>query len=122
MNKTEIMDAIASMSVLELSELIKDMEGKFGVSAAAPVAAAAPAASGEAAVEEKTQFDVLLSSFGDNKVSVIKAVRQITGLGLREAKDLVEAAPKPIKEGIAKSDAEEAAKLLQEAGASCEVK
>lgn len=123
MNKTEIMDAIASMSVLELSELIKDMEEKFGVSAAMPVAAAAaPASGGEAAVEEKTQFDVVLSSFGANKVSVIKAVRQITGLGLKEAKDLVEAAPKPVKEGIAKSDAEEAAKLLQEAGASCEVK
>lgn len=123
MNKTEIMDAIASMSVLELSELIKDMEEKFGVSAAAPmaVAAAAPAAAAEAA-EEKTQFDVVLSSFGDNKVAVIKAARQITGLGLKEAKDLVEAAPKAIKEGIAKEEAEEAAKLLREAGASCEVK
>ena len=123
MNKTEIMDAIGAMSVLELSELIKEMEEKFGVSAAAPVAAAAPAADGAApAAEEKTQFDVVLNSFGDNKVAVIKAVRQITGLGLKEAKDMVESAPKPIKEGIAKGDAEEAAKLLQDAGATCEVK
>ena len=124
MNKTEIMDAIASMSVLELSELIKDLEEKFGVSAAAPVAVAAPATGGEAAAEseEKTQFDVVLTSFGDQKVGVIKAVRQITGLGLKEAKDLVEGAPKPIKEGVAKSEAEEVAKVLQEAGATCEVK
>lgn len=125
MTKTEILDAIAGMSVLELSELIKEMEDKFGVSAAAPVAAAAPAAAAggdAAAAEEKTQFDVILGSFGDNKVAVIKAVRQITGLGLKEAKDLVEGAPKPVKEGIAKSEAEEAAKLLQEAGATCEVK
>ncbi len=124
MTKTEIMDAIAAMSVLELSELIKDMEEKFGVSAAAPVAAAAPAAAGgdAPAAEEKTQFDVVLNSFGDNKVAVIKAVRQITGLGLKEAKDIVEGAPKPIKEGIAKADADEAIKLLQEAGATCEVK
>ena len=124
MNKTEIMDAIGAMSVLELSELIKDMEEKFGVSAAAPAAvAAAPAAGGAApAAEEKTQFNVVLTSFGDNKVAVIKAVRQITGLGLKEAKDLVEGAPKPVKEGIAKGDAEEAAKLLQDAGAACEVK
>lgn len=123
MNKTEIMDAIGAMSVLELSELIKEMEQKFGVSAAAPVAAAAPAAGGAApAAEEKTQFNLVLSSFGENKVAVIKAVRQITGLGLKEAKDLVEGAPRPVKEGIAKGDAEEAAKLLQDAGASCEVK
>ncbi len=123
MNKTEIMDAIASMSVLELSELVKEMEEKFGVSAAAPAAAAAPATGADAApAEEKTQFDVVLSSFGANKVAVIKAVRQITGLGLKEAKDLVEGAPKPVKEGIAKGEAEEAAKLLQDAGASCEVK
>lgn len=122
MNKTEIMDAIGSMSVLELSELIKEMEEKFGVSAAAPAAAAAPVAGDAPAAEEKTQFNVVLSSFGDNKVAVIKAVRQITGLGLKEAKDLVEGAPKPVKEGIAKGEAEEAAKLLQEAGATCEVK
>ncbi|MBE8157823.1 MAG: 50S ribosomal protein L7/L12 [Betaproteobacteria bacterium] len=122
MDKTKIMDAIASMSVLELSELIKDMEAKFGVSAAvaaAPVAAAADAAP---VAEEKTQFDVVLSGFGDNKVAVIKAVRQITGLGLKEAKDLVEGAPKPVKEGVATAEAEEAAKLLRDAGAACEVK
>ena len=122
MNKTEIMDAIASMSVLELSELIKDMEEKFGVSAAAPAAVAAAPAADAPAAEEKTQFDVVLSSFGDNKVAVIKTVRTLTGLGLKEAKELVESAPKPIKEGIAKGEAEEAAKQLQEAGATCEVK
>lgn len=126
MSKTEILEAISSMSVLELSELIKDMEEKFGVSAAAPVAvAAAPAAAaGDAAgaAEEKTQFDLMLTEVGGNKVSVIKAVRQITGLGLKEAKDLVDGAPKPVKEGIAKADAEEAASLLREAGATCEVK
>lgn len=123
MNKSEIMDSIAAMSVLELSELIKEMEEKFGVSAAPMAAVAMPAAGADAAAaEEKTMFDVMLNSFGDNKVAVIKAVRQITGLGLKEAKDLVESAPKPIKEGIAKGDAEEAAKLLQEAGATCEVK
>lgn len=124
MNKTEILDAISSMSVLELSELVKDMEAKFGVSAAAVAAPAAVAGGGgdAPAAEEKTQFDVVLSGFGDNKVAVIKAVRQITGLGLKEAKDLVESAPKPVKEGVAKADAEEAAKLLQEAGAACEVK
>ena len=124
MNKTEILDAIAGMSVLELSELIKDIEEKFGVSAApvAAAAAAAPAAADAAPAEEKTQFDVVLQEVGGNKVSVIKAVRQITGLGLKEAKDLVDGAPKPVKEGIAKADAEEAAKLLQEAGATCEVK
>lgn len=126
MNKAEIMDAISSMSVLELSELIKDMEDKFGVSAAAPVAVAAPAAGGAeggaAAAEEKTQFDLLLTEVGGNKVGVIKAVRQITGLGLKEAKDLVDSAPKPLKEGIAKADAEEGAAALREAGATCEVK
>jgi large subunit ribosomal protein L7/L12 len=124
MNKAEILDAIAGMTVLELSELIKDMEEKFGVSAAAPAmaVAAAPAGASEAAAEEKTQFDVMLSEIGANKVSVIKAVRQITGLGLKEAKDLVESAPAPVKEGVAKADAEEASKLLNEAGATCEVK
>lgn len=124
MNKTEILDAIAGMSVLELSELIKEMEDKFGVSAA-PVAVAAAATDGggeAAAAEEKTQFDLLLTEIGANKVSVIKVVRQITGLGLKEAKDLVDSAPSPIKEGIAKADAEEGAGLLREAGASCEVK
>ena len=126
MNRTEILDAIAGMSVLELSELIKEMEDKFGVSAAAPVVVAAAAAAadggGAEAAEEKTQFDVLLTEIGGNKVAVIKAVRQITGLGLKEAKDLVDSAPKPVKEGIAKTDAEAAAAALQEAGATCEVK
>lgn len=124
MNKEEILNAIAGMSVLELSELIKDMEEKFGVSAAAPAAvavAAAPAAEAEAAAE-KTQFDVVLTEVGGNKVSVIKAVRALTSLGLKEAKDLVESAPKPIKEGVAKEDAEAAATQLREAGATCEVK
>lgn len=125
MNKTEILDAIAGMTVLELSTLIKDVEEKFGVSAAAPVAAVVGVAGGGdagAAAEEKTQFDVVLSEVGGNKVSVIKAVRQITGLGLKEAKDLVDSAPKPIKEGISKADADEAATALREAGATCEVK
>ena len=124
MNKEQILDAIAGMSVLELSQLIKDMEEKFGVSAAAPVAAAAaaPGAAAAAPAEEQTQFDLVLTSFGDNKVAVIKAVRQITGLGLKEAKDLVEAAPKPLKEAVDKAEAEEGKKLLEEAGAGCEVK
>lgn len=125
MNKTEILDAIAGMTVLELSELVKELEDKFGVSAApaAAVAVAAPAADGGgAAAEEQTQFDVILSEVGGNKVAVIKTVRQITGLGLKEAKDLVDAAPKPVKEGIAKADADEAVSLLSEAGATCEVK
>ena len=124
MNKEQILDAIAGMSVLELSQLIKDMEEKFGVSAAAPVAAvaAAPGAAAAEPAEEQTQFDLVLTSFGDNKVAVIKAVRQITGLGLKEAKDLVEAAPKPLKEAVDKAEAEEGKKLLEEAGAGCEVK
>ena len=124
MNKEQILEAIAGMSVLELSELIKDMEEKFGVSAAAPVAAAAAPAAGAAAevAEEKTQFDLVLTAFGDNKVGVIKAVRQLTGLGLKEAKDLVEGAPKPVKEGVEKAEAEEGKKLLEEAGAGCEIK
>ncbi len=111
------------MSVLELSELIKDMEDKFGVSAAA-VAVAAPAAGGElaAGAEEKDEFDVVLSSFGDSKVTVIKAVRAITSLGLKEAKDLVEGAPTPVKEGVGKDEAEEIKKQLEEAGASVELK
>ena len=122
--KAEILDAIASMSVLELSELIKEMEEKFGVSAAAAaVAVAAPAAGGAApAAEEKTEFTVVLNEAGANKVSVIKAVREITGLGLKEAKDLVDGAPKPVKEGIAKADAEAAKKKLEEAGAKVELK
>jgi len=122
--KAEILDAISSMTVLELSELIKEMEEKFGVSAAAAaVAVAAPAAGGAAAAaEEQTEFTVHLTEIGANKVSVIKAVREITGLGLKEAKDLVDGAPKPLKEGIAKADAEAAKKKLEEAGAKAELK
>jgi len=124
LNKAEILDAIAGMTVLELSELIKEMEEKFGVSAAAAaVAVAAPAAGGAAAAaEEQTEFTVVLAEAGANKVSVIKAVRELTGLGLKEAKDLVDGAPKPIKEGVAKADAEAAKKKLEEAGAKVEVK
>ncbi len=122
-SKAEILDAIAGMTVLELSELIKEMEEKFGVSAAAAVAVAAPAAGGAAAaVEEKTEFDVILTGAGDNKVNTIKVVRTITGLGLKEAKDLVDGAPKPVKEGVSKADADAVAKQLIEAGATCEVK
>jgi len=122
--QTEILDKISSMSVLELSELIKAMEEKFGVSAAAAVAVAAPAGGGAAAApaEEQTEFTVVLSSFGENKVNVIKAVRELTGLGLKEAKDLVDGAPKPVKEGISKADAEAAKKKLEDAGAKVEVK
>jgi large subunit ribosomal protein L7/L12 len=122
---TEILDKIGSMTVLELSELIKAMEEKFGVSAAAAVAVAAPAAGGGAAAapaEEKTEFTVMLSAFGENKVNVIKAVRELTGLGLKEAKDLVDGAPKPVKEGVNKADAEAAKKKLEEAGAKVEIK
>ena len=122
-SKTEILDAVSAMSVLDLSELIKDMEVKFGVSAAAAVAAAAPAAAaGGAAAAEKTEFTVMLNASGDNKVNVIKAVREITGLGLKEAKDLVDGAPKPIKEGVAKAAADEALAKLKEAGATAELK
>jgi large subunit ribosomal protein L7/L12 len=122
--KAEILDAIANMTVLELSQLIKEMEDKFGVSAAAAaVAVAAPAAGGGAAVaEEKTEFTVMLKSSGANKVNVIKVVRQVTGLGLKEAKDLVDGAPKPVKEGINKADAEALLKQLTEAGATGEIK
>lgn len=123
LNKAEILDAVAGMTVLELSELIKDMEEKFGVSAAAAVAVAAPAAGGgAAAAEEQTEFNVMLVEAGANKVSVIKAVRELTGLGLKEAKDLVDGAPKAVKEGIAKADAEAAKKKLEEAGAKVEIK
>ncbi|WP_088146532.1 50S ribosomal protein L7/L12 [Achromobacter denitrificans] len=124
LNKAEILDAIAGMTVLELSELIKEMEEKFGVSAAAAaVAVAAPAAGGAAAAaEEQTEFTVVLAEAGANKVSVIKAVRELTGLGLKEAKDLVDGAPKPVKEGVAKADAEAAKKKLEEAGAKVDVK
>ena len=123
-SKEDILETISNMSVMDVVELIEAMEEKFGVSAAAPVAAvAAPAAGGDAAAaEEKTEFDVVLTSFGGNKVPVIKAVREITGLGLKEAKDLVEGAPSPIKEGVEKAEAEEVQKKLEEAGASVEVK
>jgi large subunit ribosomal protein L7/L12 len=120
--QTEILDKVSSMTVLELSELIKAMEEKFGVSAAAVAAPAAAAAAPAAAVEEQTEFTVMLSSFGENKVNVIKAVREITGLGLKEAKDLVDGAPKPVKEGVSKADAEAAKKKLEDAGAKAEVK
>lgn len=124
--RTEILDAIANMTVLELSQLIKDMEEKFGVSAAAvaaPVAApAAGAGAGAAAAEEKTEFTVVLTNAGANKVNTIKVVRAVTGLGLKEAKDLVDGAPKPVKEGISKADADALAKQLTEAGATVEIK
>jgi|SRR5512138_395584 large subunit ribosomal protein L7/L12 len=123
--KADILDAIANMTVLELSELIKEMEEKFGVSAAAAaVAVAAPAAGGgaAAAAEEQTEFTVILASAGEKKVEVIKVVRAATGLGLKEAKDLVDGAPKPVKEGIAKADAEALKKQLEDAGAKVEVK
>ncbi len=122
--KQEILEAISSMTVLELSQLIKDMEEKFGVSAAAAtVAVAAPAAGGAAAAaEEKTEFTVMLLAAGENKVNTIKVVREITGLGLKEAKDLVDGAPKPLKEGVSKADAEAVRKKVEEAGAKAEVK
>ena len=122
--KAEILDAISNMTVLELSQLIKEMEEKFGVSAAAAaVAVAAPAAGGgAAAVEEQTEFTVVLSAAGDSKVNVIKAVREITGLGLKEAKDLVDGAPKSVKEGINKADADAVLKKLTDAGAKAEIK
>ena len=123
--QTEILDKISSMTVLELSELIKAMEEKFGVSAAAAVAVAGPAAAGGAAApaaEEKTEFTVVLAAIGDNKVNVIKAVRELTGLGLKEAKDLVDGAPKPVKEGVNKAVADAAKKKLEDAGAKVEVK
>ena len=125
MSREEILNAIGEMSVLELSELIKDVEDKFGVSASAAVAVAAPLAgtSGEeAAGEEQTEFDVMLASFGEKKVGVIKAVRAITGLGLKEAKDLVEAVPSVVKEGVNKDESEEIKKQLEEAGATVEIK
>jgi large subunit ribosomal protein L7/L12 len=119
-----ILEAVSKLTVLELSQLIKDMEEKFGVSAAAAtVAAAAPAAGGgAAAVEEKTEFTIMLNSVGDNKVNVIKVVRAVTGLGLKEAKDLVDGAPKPVKEAIPKKDAEDIKKQLEDAGAKAEIK
>jgi len=124
MARAEVLDAIANLSVLELSYLIKDMEEKFGVSAAAAtVAVAAPAAAAAApAAEEQTEFTVMLTAAGDNKVNVIKVVRAITGLGLKEAKDLVDGAPKPVKEAIPKKDAEDIVKQITEAGGKAEIK
>ena len=123
MNKDQILEAIENMTVLELSELVKAMEEKFGVSAAAPVAvAAAGAAPAAAGGEEKTEFTVVLAAAGDKKINVIKAVREATGLGLKEAKELVDGAPAPIKENIAKAEAEELKKKLEEAGATVELK
>ena len=120
--KEEILETISSMSVMEVVELISDMEEKFGVSAAAAAVAAAPAAGGEAgAAEEQTEFDVVMTSFGGNKIAVIKATRELTGLGLKEAKALVDEAPKPVKEKVSKEDAEDAAKVLREAGAEVDV-
>jgi large subunit ribosomal protein L7/L12 len=121
--KEDVIEFISNMSVLELSQLVKEMEEKFGVSAAAPVAmmAAGPAAAA-APVEEKTEFDVILTAHGDKKINVIKEVRAITGLGLKEAKDLVETPPKPVKEGIAKADAEKIKAQLEAAGATVEIK
>ena len=121
--KQDILDAIGNMSVLELSQLIKDMEEKFGVSAAAAVAVAGPAAGpAAAAAEEKTEFTVMLIAAGENKVNTIKAVREVTSLGLKEAKDLVDGAPKAVKEGVSKADAEAVLKKLTDAGAKAEIK
>ncbi|MCB1756849.1 MAG: 50S ribosomal protein L7/L12 [Gammaproteobacteria bacterium] len=123
-SKEDILETISNMTVMEVVDLISAMEEKFGVSAAAAVAAAPAAAAGDAgaAAEEKTEFDVVLASFGDNKVSVIKAVRAATGLGLKEAKDMVESAPAAVKEGVSKEEAEELKKALEEAGATVELK
>ena len=124
--KEQVVEFISNMSVLELSEMVKELEEKFGVSAAAAAVAAAPAAGGaaggEAAAEEKTEFDVILTSFGDKKINVIKEVRVITGLGLKEAKEFVESCPKAVKEGVSTEEAEEIKKKLEEAGASAEIK
>ena len=124
MERTQFLEEIDKMTVLELSQLIKDMEEKFGVSAAAAVAVAAPAAAGGGAAkaEEKTEFTVMLTAVGDNKVNVIKAVREVTSLGLKEAKDLVDGAPKPVKEGVSKADADAVMKKLVDAGAKAEIK
>jgi len=124
-SKDDILETISNMSVMEVVDLIEAMEEKFGVSAAAPVAVAAGGGAGAdegAAAEEQTEFDVVLASFGDNKVGVIKAVRSLTGLGLKEAKELVESAPTPVKEGVQKDEAEDIKKQLEEAGATVEVK
>ena len=125
MERAQILEAVSKLTVLELSQLIKDMEEKFGVSAAAAVAVAGPAAgagAGAAKAEEQTEFTIMLLAFGDNKVNVIKAVREVTSLGLKEAKDLVDGAPKAVKEGISKADADAIAKKLTDAGAKVEIK
>ncbi len=125
LTKDQLIEAIKGMTVLELSEMVKALEEEFGVSAAAPVAVAAAPAAGAAEAapaEEKTSFDVVLASFGDQKIQVIKVVRALTGLGLKEAKEVVEGAPKPIKEGVTKDEAEEAKKQLEDAGATVEIK
>lgn len=122
MNKEEIISAIEEMSVLELSELVEELEEKFGVSAAAPVAVAGGAAAGGAAEEEQTEFDVFLADIGGKKIKVIKAVRELTGLGLKEAKAVVDEAPGNVKEGLSKEDAEEMKEKLEEAGATVELK
>jgi len=125
MERAQILEAVSKLTVLELSQLIKDMEEKFGVSAAAAVAVAAPAAgggAGAAKAEEQTEFTVMLTTIGDNKVNVIKAVREVTSLGLKEAKDLVDGAPKAVKEGVSKADADAVAKKLTDAGAKVEIK
>src|SRR3990167_6867754 len=121
-SKEEILDTISKISVMDVVELIKSMEEKFGVSAAVAVAAPVAGAAGAAAVEEKTEFNVILTKAGDNKINVIKVVRELTSLGLKEAKDLVEAAPKPIKEGVDKVQAQEIKKKLEDAGATVEIK
>ncbi len=122
LSKEDILDAIAEMSVMDVVELVSAMEEKFGVSAAAAVAVAAPAADGGAAAEEQTEFDVMLTAIGDKKVNVIKAVRSVTGLGLKEAKAVVDGAPSTVKEALSKEDAEAAKKTLEEAGATIELK
>ena len=122
MERTQILEAVSKMTVLELSQLIKDMEEKFGVSAAAAVAVAGPAAAAAAPAEEKTEFTVMLNAAGENKVNVIKAVREVTSLGLKEAKDLVDGAPKAVKEGVSKADADAVLKKLLDAGAKAEIK
>jgi large subunit ribosomal protein L7/L12 len=123
MERAQILEAVSKLTVLELSQLIKDMEEKFGVSAAAAVAVAAPAAAAAGAkAEEQTEFTVMLTATGDNKVNVIKAVREVTSLGLKEAKDLVDGAPKAVKEGVSKADAEAVLKKLIDAGAKAEIK
>ncbi|MBU4474995.1 MAG: 50S ribosomal protein L7/L12 [Proteobacteria bacterium] len=121
-NKEDVIAFISNMTVLDLSELVKELEDKFGVTAAAPMAVAAPTAAAAAPAEEKTEFDVILTNVGDKKIQVIKEVRTITSLGLKEAKDLVEGAPKPVKEGVSKEEAEKIKKQLEEAGGTVEIK